>query len=386
MELPPSDDSPPAPSPRVWPAVLACWTVLGLLESTSAYVQTHQNGHPRTVAQVLVGNMPWWLLWGLFTPVALAVTRRWPLHGRRWPRSLAVQAGAAFAVSSAHLLLEGTIFYYTSSRGLSDYSLTTALRRLYVSYFVLDVVTYLAIVGACHALDFYARLRDSSLRAARLELGLAQARMQALRMELNPHFFFNALNAISGLVRRHDNDAAVRMLARLGELLRVTLDHDLPPEIALDDELALLDRYLDIERVRFGDRLTFDVACDADARRALVPSLVLQPLVENAVRHGVAKQPGAACVAVRAERAGAELRVTVSDTGAGLAPRTVGAVRLREGIGLSNTRARLAELYGARGVLTLDGAPGGGCRATITLPFRATTTRDVEAAGVALGA
>jgi hypothetical protein len=157
-------------------------------------------------------------------------------------------------VSSAHLVVEGAVFYYTVSRALGVPSLGEQLRRLFVGYLVLDVVTYGAVLGACHALDFYTRLRDSSLRAARLELGLAQARMHALRAELNPHFFFNALNAISGLVRRHDDEAAVRMLARLGELLRVTLDHDLAPEIALDDELALLDRYLDIERRPPNDR------------------------------------------------------------------------------------------------------------------------------------
>jgi hypothetical protein len=196
--------------------------------------------------QVLVGNMPWWLLWGAFTPVVLAAARRWPLHGRRWPRAVAAHAAAALVVSSAHLVVEGAVFYYTVSRALGVPSLGEQLRRLFVGYLVLDVVTYGAVLGACHALDFYTRLRDSSLRAARLELGLAQARMHALRAELNPHFFFNALNAISGLVRRHDDEAAVRMLARLGELLRVTLDHDLAPEIALDGELALLDRYLDI--------------------------------------------------------------------------------------------------------------------------------------------
>jgi two-component system LytT family sensor kinase len=380
------DETAEAPSPaypgrnawsRAWVVALVSCTVLGVLESTMAYVRTRDIPHPRSVVQVLVGNMPWWWLWGLFIPIVVTIARRNPLHGRAWPRAVAVHLVAAFVVSSAHLLLEGTVFYYTVTRGYVGASLAQQVRGIFVGYLVLDVVTYAAIVGAHHAFDLYARLRDSSLRATRLELGLAQARMQALRMELNPHFFFNALNAISGLVRRGDDDAAVRMLARLGELLRVTLDHDLAPEIALDDELALLDRYLDIERVRFGDRLTVVTECDDASPHGLVPSLLLQPLVENAIHHGVAKLPGPACITIRAARDGGDLLISVCDTGAGLAPR---AASSREGIGLSNTRARLAELYGTRGALTLDGAPGGGCCATITLPYRAVAARTAHVA------
>jgi LytS/YehU family sensor histidine kinase len=205
--------------------------------------------------------------------------------------------------------------------------------------------------------------------AARLELGLAEARVQALRTELNPHFFFNALNAISGLVRRGENDAAVQMLARLGELLRLTLDRDLAPEIPLYRELALLDRYLDIERARFGDRLTVDIALDPPAEDACVPALILQPLVENAIRHGITKCPGPGRIQILAKQSGTELELSVRDTGDGLGVRDL-TVR-REGIGLSNTRARIAAMYGDAASLRLENAPGGGALVTLRIPWRA---------------
>jgi two-component system, LytTR family, sensor kinase len=385
----PAASAPPgrAPRPGVWAATLGFWTVLGLLESGSAYVRLYGTARQRTWPQMLVANMPWWLLWAGFTPLVFALARRVPVHGPRWWRGVAAHLAAAFAFASAHLLLEGAVYYYTVSYRVLP-NIAAQYRVFFGNYVVLDFVTYWAIVGGCYAFDFYARYRESALRSARLEaqkarleLGLAEARMQALRAELNPHFFFNALNAVSGLVRRRENDAAVRMLARLGELLRTTLDRDTAPEIPLRDELALLDRYLDVERVRFGDRLTVAVEHDGASAGALVPTLILQPLVENAIRHGVSARPGNALVQVLARREGARLRIAVRDTGEGVGP----AARrdgLGLGIGLSNTRARLAELYGAEASVALDNAPGGGACVTLTFPYRAA----VEQGHVALGA
>jgi len=382
----------PASRPGLWVAVVAFWAVLGLLESTAAYVRMRGFGRPVGWPQVLVSNMPWWLIWAVLTPLAIQLSRRIPMHGGRWLRGAVIQLGAALLFASVHLLLEGAVFYYSVSpyrMGIpgAPQTLADQYRMFFGNYLVLGVVTYGVIAGACYALEFYRRYRETALHSARLEaqtarleLGLTEARMHALRTELNPHFFFNALNAVSGLVRRQENDAAVRMLARLGELLRTTLDRDLAPEVPLRDELSLLDRYLDIERVRFGDRLVVEVECDATARDSLVPTLVLQPLVENAIRHGITKRPGNALIQISAHRQGTHLRVTVRDTGEGLDPR-VATVR-REGIGLSNTRARLAELYGPSASLSLENAPGGGACVTMTLPYRAAT----EHGHVAIGA
>ena len=370
---------------RVWVAALAFWTVIGLLESATAFVRMYDTPRRLTWTQVLVWNLPWWLIWALLTPLVFALARRIPLHGERWARGIAVHLGVSFVFASIHLLLEGALFYYTISRGGPVPSLARQYRMFFSSYLVLGVVTYWVVAGGSYALDFYRRYRESALHSARLEaqksrleLGLAQARMQALRMELNPHFFFNALNTVSGLVRRHENDAAVRMLARLGDLLRTTLDRDMAPEIPLGEELALLDRYLDIERVRFGDRLVIAVEHDDTADDALVPTLLLQPLVENAIRHGITRRPGNALIQIVARREGARLHLAVRDTGEGVDP---GAAPRREGIGLSNTRARLAELYGADASLALDNAPGGGACVTLTFPYRAAMARGHVAAG-----
>jgi LytS/YehU family sensor histidine kinase len=275
---------------------------------------------------------------------------------------------ASLAFATAHLLVEGAVYWVTVSRGHVP-GLVWQVRMLFVGYLPLDLVTYWVIVGAAHALDAHRRWRDAALvaaqasaRAARLELGLSEARLQALRMELNPHFLFNALNAVSGLVRRDERDAAVTMLARLGELLRATLDRDAATEHTLAEELDMLERYVDIERARFGDRLTVTVGADAEARRALVPALLLQPLVENSIRHGLSRRPGPARIAVSAWRDGDRIHLVVEDDGGGL--RGVP----REGIGLTNTRARLAERWGPRASLALVHAQGG-ARLSLAFPY-----------------
>ena len=328
--------------------------------------------------------MPWWLLWAALMPVVAWLVRRTPLDGGRWWRAAGVHLVAAPIVASVHLLVEGAVYYYSVSRYLGMVpSLEQQWRNFFANYLMIDVVTYAVIAGAAYAYEFHTSFRTSQLRSAHLELGLAEARMQALRTELNPHFFFNALNAVSGLVRRRENDAAVRMLARLGELLRTTLDRDLAPEIPLREELALLDRYLDIERVRFGDRLRIDVRDGPEVRDAFVPTLLLQPIVENAVRHGVSVQTGPARIEVSAARDGQWLRIVVRNWGRGVLPEA--AAGRREGIGLSNTRARLSALYGDRATLALEGLDDG-ARVTITLPFRRDTETRTEARDVAASA
>jgi two-component system LytT family sensor kinase len=361
-----------------WPAVIAAWTILGVLESAVAYVRVRGTPMERSWPAMLVANVPWWLLWALFTPPILALVRRVPPLGRRWARGAMVHVAGALVVTSAHLLLEGVLYYVTVSRSRGMPGLGRQWALFFSNYFVLDFVTYWLVVGAALAMMYYGRYHASALRAARLEanaarleLGLAEARVLALRTELNPHFFFNALNSISGLVRRGDNAAAVQMLGRLGELLRLTMDRDLAPEIPLGHELALVDRYLDIERVRFGDRLTVDVAVEPPADDGYVPALILQPLVENAIRHGITRRPGAGRIRILARRLGDVLELSVRDTGEGLGPREL--TMRREGIGLSNTRARLAAMYGDAASLHLENASGGGALVTLHIPWHATS-------------
>ena len=350
------------PRARLWPAALAFWTALGLLESSAAWLRTRGTRNI-TWATALKNNMPWWLLWAALMPIAFWLARRLPLTRDRWLRNGLLHLAAALAVSSVHLIVEGVIYFHSVPPGIYP-SQSAVWRQFFANFIVLDVVTYCAIVGAWHAWDFHRRYQQSALHSARLELGLSEARMQALRAELNPHFFFNALNAVSGLVRRRENDAAVTLLARLGELLSETLDHSRPPEIPLREELDLLERYLAIERARFGDRLTVRIEHDGASADALVPTFILQPLVENAIRHGIAREAGQGKVEVRARREGDALLLAVLDSGAGL------SASRGEGIGLSNTRARLDGLYGASASLVLENAEAGGACARIRMPYR----------------
>jgi sensor histidine kinase YesM len=199
---------------------------------------------------------------------------------------------------------------------------------------------------------------------SRLEARLTQAQLDALRAQLHPHFLFNALNATSVLARKGDSERVMRMLGSLGDLLRASLDRGLPHEVPLERELDLLDRYAEIQTTRFGDRVRFEREVDAAALRVLVPSMILQPLVENAVRHGIEARPGNGCVTIRARRDGEALRLEVRDTGPGFCGGGV-----EHGVGLSNTRARLEHLYGEKHRFEIGNVEGGGAFVAMTIPW-----------------
>jgi LytS/YehU family sensor histidine kinase len=217
------------------------------------------------------------------------------------------------------------------------------------------------------ALHYYRSVRERERRAAELEALLADARLHALTGQLRPHFLFNALHGVSTLMHR-DVEAADEMLAELGALLRATLDREGVQEVPLHEELATARHYVEIVRARFGDRLVVEEEIDPDAREALVPHLVLQPLVENAVEHGIARDPGAGRIWIRARRENGSCTLTVTDDGPGLEGGSEAAVR--EGVGLSNTRRRLSQLYGPEATVTLRARGGRGADVVIRLPFR----------------
>ena len=227
---------------------------------------------------------------------------------------------------------------------------------------------YCVVVSLSHAFTFFQRSRERERRALDLESRLAKAKLQALRMQLHPHFLFNTLNAISTLVHR-DPVAADETIANLSELLRLAIEDPDRPETPLARELDFIARYLDIQKVRFGDRLTIEQRVDPGTLSAQVPTMILQPLVENAIRHGIEPEMGPGRVRIEAERDGDRLRLSVWDSGRG--PQKPPPSGGRHGIGLANTRARLQELYFDRFRLELAAAPGGGCLAQIVLPFRA---------------
>lgn len=363
---------------------MATCVMLGLLETVNAFVMHLLDGHPRGWLYCLKEQLPWWLLWMVFMPAIMWLARTYRFDNPRWRKSAAIHACAGLAIAIAHGSAYGTGFHYAGSGAVFLATAGASIRFFLLRYLFMDIMTYVAAIGVYYSFEYFSGFRRSALdaarahtREARLQLNLAEARIHALQMELNPHFLFNSLNAVSGLIRKRNHDDAVDMLARLGELLRTTLNRDMPLEIPLSDELELLRRFLDVELVRFGDRLRIVWDVEPETRDAFVPPLILQPLVENALRHGISRRPGAALLRISARRLGLHLELAVRDSGDGLA--SLGAGPKREGIGLSNTKARLAQLYGREMTsLELSDVAGGGARTRLQLPFHTTSGfRDV---------
>jgi sensor histidine kinase YesM len=232
---------------------------------------------------------------------------------------------------------------------------------------MIDMAYYWAVLAFGYSLEIYRRYKNEELKAAQLEARLIETELKALREQLRPHFLFNTLNTVAVLVREAKNDEAVNLIARLSSLLRMSLDHRGVQEVTVRQEMDFLERYLDIQRVRFSDRLRVEIDIEPAAMEARIPNLLLQPLVENAILHGIAPKSSPGCVAVRGHVAGGQLHLEVRDDGPGLGD---GSKRAKEGVGLTNTRERLAKIYGVHGQLSLRSEPGRGVAVQIILPCR----------------
>jgi two-component system LytT family sensor kinase len=355
-----------------WGLIAAGWTLFGLFFASQSIVSRAYDGRPLRIGNAVAGWLICAYIWLALTPPVLRLARRFPLDRQRW----LVNSLFHLAASVAFSLLQLAIYVLIASWvGLSPgtQSFSEGFRNLFVGNFHFDLLTYWAIIGLCHALDYYRKYRERELRASQLETTLAQAQLDALRMQLHPHFLFNTLNSISVLMAE-DTKAARRMLTRLSDLLRASLKNEASHEVALHEELEFLESYLEIEQTRFQDRLTVRMEIDPSALDARVPHLILQPLVENAIRHGIAPRASAGLVEIRARRQNGVVRLEVRDNGAGLGASSPES--LMKGIGLSNTRARLEQLYGTSHRFELHDREGGGLTVTIAIPFRNSTDED----------
>lgn len=311
----------------------------------------------------LAMRMPFWYLWALSVPLLQWFARRFPVDRMRWLPGAAVQVSAAVVFCLVHRALELGVQRLLPQHLFHPGEPYPESRSEFVSgALTQNLGVYAILLVAVYCAEYYSRFRERELAASQLQAQLARAQLQALRMQLNPHFLFNAMNSISMLVRAGRNEEAVRMLAGLGDLLRTVLEEERPHEVPLRDELQFLERYLEIEQIRAGRlRVRMDVAPETmDAR---VPNLILQPIVENAIRHGIARSSTASLVEIGARRENGSLLLSVRDDGPGV--RDAGG----EGVGLRNTRARLAGMYGDAQALALENAEEGGAQVTIRLPF-----------------
>jgi two-component system LytT family sensor kinase len=353
---------------RRYPLYFLLWTVLGLFYFSQGLTQ-------RLVSH---DTTPWWhylaawllgaYVWALLTPAVLWLGRQYPIERGKWLLRIALHLLLGSAFSACELTVESALYsalhLFPSFRG--------ALPRLLAEGFQGGVLNYFLVLGAERGVFYYRRYQERSRQALQLELHaselqsqLLSARFDALKMQLQPHFLFNTLNAIAVLVRQQRSAGAEQMLGHLSDLLRRVLEDADVREVPLRRELEYLQIYLAIEQVRFADRLRVRIAADPASQEALVPQLILQPIVENAIRHGIGRSSSAGSVLISASRIGPLLRLRVQDDGPGLAP---GGPCEGRGIGLANTRARLQQLYGEGAKLKIENCPHGGAAVTIDIP------------------
>jgi two-component system, LytTR family, sensor kinase len=341
-------------------AALAVWTLFGVVFASTTWWDVRTHGH--SPLKIVAFTLLVWYTWAAVTPLVAWLGRRAPLVPFSWTASL-VHAGAAAATGLVHMVAATALQVWM--RPFDDMGATefgAGLREHIDEYQLLfQAMIYFAVLGTTYAIDSQRRLRQREITALQLEKSLAHASLHALELQMQPHFLFNTLHAIGGLVRKGRSAEAVDMLAGLSDLLRYSLDHAGQHLVPLGREVEVLRRYLDIQRIRFPDRLSVEVHVPDDLARACVPAMMLQPLAENAIRHGIEPTSAHGRIELRAWRDGDLLRVELFNSGA-----------LRDGrgsgIGLQNTRARLDQLYGTRHSFGLHERRGG-VLASLTLPY-----------------
>ncbi len=362
------------PGPPAW-AMAAPWVLCGLISTSQAYfLYPPAAGSARSLLYDLAWQLPPWLFLAAAAPLVARMARRFPLARDGWGRWLGPHLLANLALAAGHVgvaVATGTLLGEAFFR---DHGVVYAFFKTLAKGVQTELFIYWLIVALVHAYDYQRKMREGVLVAARLETALVQAELEALKMQLHPHFLFNTLHAIGTLVRRGDMQGALRMLSGVGDLLRLALEHTGRQLVPLKQELDFLRRYLDIEQIRFGDRLDVRMDVAPEVLDAEVPNLLLQPLVENAIRHGIAPRAAAGRIELRARRCGDTLRIELRDDGIGL-PANFRASACA-GLGLRNVLARLAQLYPGGHRLEVGAAEGGGVLVVIEVPLALEETLD----------
>jgi len=366
----------------LWFAVVIGWTLIGLIFTLNYYLFADHYvaifRQPPTLPQMLIWELPYWFLWAALSPVVFWLTRRFPLQRGRMLVNSGVHVGACVVLSVLHraaYLIIGWLLHVAVYRHLSS-SISDVFSFLLLFNLQTGFMSYGTVLLVSYVIDYYRRYQNEELKISRLKTDLAeaqlqttQAQLQSLKMQLQPHFLFNTLNSISTLLDE-DVEAADEMLARLGDFLRLTLDNSGAEEVTLQEELELLRCYLEIEQVRFQDRLTVLMEIEPETLEALVPNLILQPIVENAIRHGIVEEVGKGRIEIHSSRSNGMLLLQVRDNGPGLqAEASAGRAGSKRGLGFTLTRERLERLYAARQRFHLEDAAPGGVQVTLEIPF-----------------
>lgn len=354
--------------------VFAVWTFLAAFSVSQTVVYLTQQGQPIPWRDGLTGRFADWYTCALFTPLFFWMGRRYPIDRKSWRVTLPL----TLAVTSVCVVLKYSLFVpILHALGLAmNSSISGELSRNFAN----ESMAFWAVIGVVHAFEFNRRYREREVAAADLRARLSEAQLEALRSQIHPHFLFNTLHGISTLMHR-DVDAADTMLTRLSDLLRLTMQHRGQNEIALREELALVGQYIEIMRVRFGDRLTVKHDIQPQALDALVPQFILQPLLENAFDHGIARTSGPGTIEIVARSLDGKLEISITDNG--LNSNGSAAPAVKQGLGLTNTRRRLEQLYGPAQSISLEKLPGRGTKVVVAIPLHTRPENSLPATSVA---
>jgi len=348
--------------------LFAVCTLLAGLSVLQAYVCELDSAHQGAFGPLVRQELKDWYALGLVSLGVIWFAHRNPLGPQRTKLWVAINFAAAIAFGGIYAVF--TSWLVSGERSVMHpgqvLTFSYLIRMYWMHYLLFYLIVYWLVVFGHMGWHYYQRYREREIETTKLQHELVEARLEALRMQLNPHFLFNTLHAISALI--HDNpQAADRVVARLSELLRLTLDQTKPQEVPLSEEVAFLDRYLEIEQTRFAERLKIEKEIGPETEQALVPYLILQPLVENAIRHGIEPREDLGLLKIHASRKNGKLELRVCDNGDGLPSKP--CLAGQQGIGLANTRSRLHHLYGGDFRLELTPAQGGGLEAMVEIPF-----------------
>ena len=356
----------------MWLVIFGFWTFFSFLYANQIYFEMlHNPNMHHSWWRIAFWQLVVWYLWGFLTPVILTLGRRFPPEGPARVQGLMVQLTACLLLSALHVAAATAIRMII--RPFDVWSDTNPFLIQYQAelknFFLFDVLVYWAVFGVGYAFDYRERYRERESQASELKAQLAQAQLESLKMQLHPHFLFNTLHTIAGLVRSNEKASAVNMISGLSDLLRHALESAGEQQVTLKDELKFIELYLGIQKVRFSDRLTVQLEIDPATLNALVPNLVLQPLVENAIRHGISLKNSPGLLLIKSSYENGNVQITVSDDGPGLPSNW--RIEKSEGIGLANTSERLKHLYGSTYRFELSNGTNGGTTASITIPFLA---------------
>jgi sensor histidine kinase YesM len=347
--------------------ILSAWTLFALFFSTQLYINVLYHGKSLPFSNILIPWLTCGYLWAALTPVTLWLARRFPLEKEVIVRRVALHLLFAVVISLLQLVAYNFVFQTFVHHSSDSFFPLGPFQDVLVGQFHFNLLLYCAVVGLYQTFDYYRRFCERQQRAAQLETQLTRAQLDALKMQLHPHFLFNTLNTISVLMEE-DVNAANEMLLRLSDLLRAALKNNEAHEVTLEEELQFLEKYLQIEQARFQDRLKVRIDPAPETLTAYLPNLILQPLVENAIRHAVAPRTTETLIEIRSHKRDGHLHLSVTDNGEGIVAQSTPT----NGIGLRNTRARLEKLYGPDQDFKLETTEGGGVQVSIIIPFRST--------------